>query len=211
MKMIQIRNVPDALHRSLKARAAREGRSLSDLILSDLPRLADKPAPEDLMSRIESRSSVGGPPASRADRRGARPALMLVVDASAVTELLLGRDAGVRVAEHFAGHDFALHAPHLVDVEVLSALRRLVSSGEATSERAGEAITDLLDLPIERYPHDVLVPRIWQLRENFSAYDAGYVALAEAVADEPVPLLTADARLAHAITEHCDVPVLLAS
>ena len=64
MKMIQIRNVPDELHRSLKARAAREGRTLSDLILSDLPRLADKPSPEQVMSRIRSRSSVAGPPAS---------------------------------------------------------------------------------------------------------------------------------------------------
>ncbi len=64
MKMIQIRNVPDELHRSLKARAAREGRSLSDLILSDLPRLASKPSPEQVMSRIQSRPSVGGPPAS---------------------------------------------------------------------------------------------------------------------------------------------------
>jgi predicted nucleic acid-binding protein len=135
---------------------------------------------------------------------------MLVVDASAVTELVLGRPAGGVVAEHFAGHGFALHAPHLVDVEVLSALRRLVASGEATTERAGEAIADLLDLPIERYPHDILVSRIWQLRENFSAYDASYVALAEALADEPVPLLTADARLARAVPGHADVPVLLA-
>ena len=64
MKMIQIRNVPDELHRSLKARAAREGRTLSDLILSELPRVAEKPSPEQVMSRIRSRSSVGGPPAS---------------------------------------------------------------------------------------------------------------------------------------------------
>ena len=63
MKMIQIRNVPDDLHRALKARAALEGRTLSDLILSDLPRLADRPSPEDVLSRIRSRSSVGGPPA----------------------------------------------------------------------------------------------------------------------------------------------------
>jgi len=64
MKMIQIRNVPDELHRSLKARAAREGRTLSDLILSDLPRLVDKPSPEQVMARIRSRTSVGGSPAS---------------------------------------------------------------------------------------------------------------------------------------------------
>ena len=104
-----------------------------------------------------------------------------------------------------------MHAPHLVDVEVLSALRRLVASSELTAARAGEAITDLLDLPIERYPHDILVPRVWELRENFSAYDASYVALAEAVADEPVPLLTADARLARAVADLLHVPVLLAA
>jgi predicted nucleic acid-binding protein len=135
---------------------------------------------------------------------------MLVVDASAATELVLGRPAGLGVAKHFVEHAFALHAPHLVDVEILSALRRLLSSGEASAERAREAIADVLDLPIERYAHDILVPRIWQLRENFSAYDACYVALAESVADEPVPLLTADARLARAVADHVDVPVLLA-
>ena len=74
MKMIQIRNVPDDLHRALKVRAAREGRTLSDLILSDLPRLADKPSPEDLMTRIRSRTPVPGPPASEliAAERGRR-------------------------------------------------------------------------------------------------------------------------------------------
>jgi predicted nucleic acid-binding protein len=136
---------------------------------------------------------------------------MLVVDASAVTELVLGRPAGARVGALFAEHEFALHAPHLIDVEVVSALRRLVASGEATASRGEEAIADLLDLPIERYPHDILVPRVWQLRDNFSAYDATYVALAEAVADEPVPLLTADARVARAIEDHADVPVVLAA
>lgn len=64
MKMIQIRNVPDELHRSLKARAAREGRTLSDLILSDLPRLAERPAPDEVLERIRRRSAVDGPPAS---------------------------------------------------------------------------------------------------------------------------------------------------
>jgi len=136
---------------------------------------------------------------------------MLVVDASALCELILGRPAGDVVGEHLVHHRFAVHAPHLVDVEVLSALRRLVASGETNVERAGEAIADLQDLPIERYPHDILVTRIWQLRENFSAYDASYVALAEGVSDEPVPLLTADGRLARAIDDHTDVPVLLAA
>jgi plasmid stability protein len=64
MKMIQIRNVPEELHRSLKARAAREGKTLSDLILAELPRLADKPSPEQVLARIERRAAVGGAPAS---------------------------------------------------------------------------------------------------------------------------------------------------
>jgi predicted nucleic acid-binding protein len=134
---------------------------------------------------------------------------MLVVDASAVAELLLGRPAAATVARRFTEHGFDLHAPHLLDIEVLSALRRVVASGNATAARAGEAVVDLLDLPIERYPHDLLVPRVWQLRDNFSAYDATYLALAETLADETLPLLTADARLARAARDHCDAPVLL--
>jgi len=135
---------------------------------------------------------------------------MLVVDASAVTELLLGRPAGRAVEEQLRDHDFDLHAPHLLDVEVLSALRRVVAVGDASAERAGDAVTDLLDLPLERYPHDGLAPRIWALRANFSAYDATYVALAEAITDGGAPLLTADARLAHAAGDHTELRVLLA-
>lgn len=135
---------------------------------------------------------------------------MLVVDASAVAELVLGRSTGDAVAQRLREHDFDLHAPHLLDVEVLSALRRVVAAGDASAGRAGEAVADLLDLPIERYPHDVLVPRIWQLRENFSAYDAVYLALAEAIVDGGAPLLTADGRLARAAGAHSDVRVILA-
>jgi len=134
---------------------------------------------------------------------------MLVVDASAITELLLGRPAGRTVEEQLRDHDFDLHAPHLLDVEVLSALRRVVAAGDASAERAGYAVTDLLDLPLERYPHDGLAPRIWALRANFSAYDATYVALAEAITDGGAPLLTADARLARAAGDHTELRVLL--
>src|SRR4051794_37283929 len=136
---------------------------------------------------------------------------MLVVDASAVTELLLGRPAGEPVAVALQTHDFDLHAPQLVDVEVLSALRRVVAAGHAPPGRAAEAVADLLDLPLRRYPHEDLVPRIWALRENFSAYDATYLALAEVVAEEGAPLVTADGRLAHAAAEHTAVEVILAS
>ena len=135
---------------------------------------------------------------------------MLVVDASAVAELLLGRPAGGSVEEQLRAHDFDLHAPHLLDVEVLSALRRIAAAGDASPERTAEAVVDFLDLPVERYPHDALVPRIWDLRANFSAYDAAYVALAEVIADSGAPLLTADARLARAAAAHTDVRVFLA-
>ena len=64
MKMLQIRNVPDDLHRSLKARAAREGTTMSELVLRELPRLAHKPSPEQVLSRIRKRAPVGGPSAS---------------------------------------------------------------------------------------------------------------------------------------------------
>jgi predicted nucleic acid-binding protein len=133
---------------------------------------------------------------------------MLVVDASAIAELLLGRPAAERIALHIAAHDYALHAPHLLDVEVLSALRRLVAAGEASAARAGGAVEDLLDLPLERYPHDVLVPRAWELRENFSPYDATYVALAEMLTEAGAPLLTSDERLARAVRAHSGVEVL---
>ncbi len=134
---------------------------------------------------------------------------MLVIDASAIAELLLGRTAGAAVAGHLADHAFDLHAPHLLDVEVLSALRRVVAAGDATAQRASLAVTDLLDLPIERYPHEPLVPRIWQLRDNFSSYDATYLALAETLARDAIPILTTDTRFAHAMDSHADVPVIL--
>lgn len=134
---------------------------------------------------------------------------MLVVDASAVAELVLARPMAEKVAQHVTSHDYELHAPQLLDVEVLSALRRVVASGEASAVRAGEAVTDLLDLPIERYPHEVLVPRVWELRQNFSAYDATYLALAESLLEGAAPLLTADARFARAVETHGSVEVVL--
>jgi predicted nucleic acid-binding protein len=133
---------------------------------------------------------------------------MLVIDASAIAELVLARPAARAVARHVADHEHDLHAPHLLDVEVLSAIRRLVATRDATIERATEAISDLLDLPIARYPHDVLVPRVWELRKNFSSYNATYLALAEALTEDGVPLLTADRRLARAVRAHTGIAAL---
>lgn len=116
---------------------------------------------------------------------------MLVLDASALLRALLpGADPGLLAR---LGSDRDLHAPHLLDLEVVSALRRLNRSRRLSADRARDALTDLSDLNLTRYPHELLLPRIWQLRENLSAYDAAYVALAEAL---EAPLLTADARLA---------------
>ena len=86
-----------------------------------------------------------------------------------------------------------LHTPHLLDLEVTQVLRRLVREGALSAQRANEAIRDLLDLRITRYPHFVLLPRIWQLRHNFSAYDAAYIVLAEKLGGA---LVTRDRRLA---------------
>ena len=131
---------------------------------------------------------------------------MLVVDASAVAELLLDRPASHSVASHLSEDGYDLHAPHLLDVEVISVLRRLVATGDAPEARADDAVIDLLDLPIERYGHEALTPRIWQLRENFSAYDAAYVALAEVLA---APLLTTDGRLARGARNHSEADAVL--
>ena len=128
-----------------------------------------------------------------------------MLGASASAELLLGRPPAPVVA----AHAFDLHAPHLLDVEVLSVVRRLVVSGQASVQRGEEAIDDLFALPIERYPTDVLVRRAWDHRDNFSAYDATYLALAEALAPEPAPILTADGRFARAARAHAAVPVIL--
>jgi predicted nucleic acid-binding protein len=134
---------------------------------------------------------------------------MLVLDASAAAELLLGRPPAPVVAAQLAAHAFDLHAPHLLDVEVLSVVRRLVVSGQASVQRGEEAIDDLFALPIERYPHDVLVRRAWDHRDHFSAHDATYLALAEALALEAPPILTADARFARAARVHASVPIIL--
>ncbi|MGA2458626.1 MAG: type II toxin-antitoxin system VapC family toxin [Terriglobales bacterium] len=118
---------------------------------------------------------------------------MIVLDASATLDWLLQTAAGKRIERRIYSHHESLHAPHLLDLEVGQVLRRLVREGALSAQRAEQAIEDLLDLRIARYPHFVLLPRIWQLRHNLSAYDAAYVALAENLGAR---LLTRDARLA---------------
>ena len=120
---------------------------------------------------------------------------MIVLDASAALDWLLQTSAGQRIETRIYSQHESLHAPHLLDLEVAQVLRRLVREGAVSAHRVDQAIEDLLDLRITRYPHFLLLPRIWQLRHNLSAYDAAYVALAERLGAR---LLTRDSRLASA-------------
>lgn len=117
---------------------------------------------------------------------------MIVLDASAVVDLLLRNDPGPIERIAFAA-EASWHAPQLLDIEVASALRRYSRQGEVAAERADLAIADLAELPIHRYEHEAMLPRIWELRHTHTAYDAVYVALAETL---EARLVTRDARLA---------------
>lgn len=118
---------------------------------------------------------------------------MIVIDASAMLEFLLQTPLGTRVEARLFREGDELHSPHLVDVEVTQGLRRLVRSGEVLSTRAAEAVADLADLDLHRHGHLDLLTRAWQLRENVTAYDAMYIALAEAL---NATVVTCDAPLA---------------
>ncbi|MEZ5123594.1 MAG: type II toxin-antitoxin system VapC family toxin [Solirubrobacterales bacterium] len=129
---------------------------------------------------------------------------MLVVDASVLAPALAYDDAdGERAREAIEGED--LCAPHLLDLEITSVWRRDCATGRVPDWRARQAFADLADLPIVRVPHADMLPRIWELRDNVTPYDAAYVALAEAL---DAPLLTADARFAAAPGPRCEFRVL---
>jgi len=126
---------------------------------------------------------------------------VIVVDASVVIEMLLQADDGIAIASRLVNNTETLHAPHLIDIEVAQVLRRYVMRGEVKAERARQALDVLAEFPLIRYDHEPLLGRIWELRENVTAYDAAYVALAEGLS---ATLVTRDHKLS-------EVPVLRGS
>jgi len=104
---------------------------------------------------------------------------MIVLDASVVVELLINGARAAAIRDALAAAADTLLVPHLLDIEVLSALRSLTAGGRLESHRLAQFLKALHALPAERYPHLPLAPRIWELRHNFTAYDATYIALAE--------------------------------
>jgi predicted nucleic acid-binding protein len=128
---------------------------------------------------------------------------LIVLDASAVVAILL--DPGSKadlVRERVESPGESVHVPHFLDLEVAHALRRHTLQGSLSYQRGAEALKDFANIRMTRYPHTSLLERVWDLRHNLTAYDASYVALAEAL---DVPLLTRDARLSQAPGIHATV------
>ena len=129
----------------------------------------------------------------------------VVIDASALADYLLGTAVGPAVTQVIVERDADLHVPALCDVEIAAVLRRAMRAGVLSARRASDAVIDLVDLPLTRYAHAALLGRILQLRENFTASDATYVALAEEL---EARLLTTDARFGRAVRAHLGLDVL---
>jgi predicted nucleic acid-binding protein len=130
---------------------------------------------------------------------------VIVVDASALVEVLLRMPASSAVQQWLFDPRRTLHAPHLIDIEVAQVVRRYAAGAEIDGKQGRAALADLADFPLCRYPHDFLLPRVWDLRKHFTAYDAVYVALAEAL---DAPLLTRDRRLARAAGKFTQVELV---
>jgi len=117
---------------------------------------------------------------------------VIVLDASVVVELLTNGDLADSIRRDLSTRDESFVVPHLIDVEVVSAMRRLVSGRRIGADRCDQFLAGLAALPAERYSHTPLIGRIWELRHNFTAYDATYIALAEAM---NAVLYTSDEKL----------------
>ncbi len=117
---------------------------------------------------------------------------MIVLDASIVVELLTGGALAGTLARDLARYNDLFIVPHLLDVEVSSALRKMAAAQRLDSHRVNQLLTALAELPVDCCAHTPLLPRIWELRHNFTSYDAVYIALAEMT---DAVLFTSDAKL----------------
>lgn len=127
---------------------------------------------------------------------------MIVADASAVVAAISGGGQQTETIRDQLEREDELFAPHLIDLEVLQALRRAVRLGELSADRAVDGVQALAELALTRFPHEPFTERIWELRDRLSAYDAVYLAIAEAIG---VPLVTCDAALAAVAERTVDV------
>jgi predicted nucleic acid-binding protein len=118
---------------------------------------------------------------------------VIVADASVVVEVLLNTRKGIEIGSRFLRGEETVHVPHLLDLEVLQTMRRYTRSATVGTLRAEQALRYYVEMQLVRYPHVVLAPRIWALRHNWTAYDAAYIALAEAL---DAPLITCDRAMA---------------
>ena len=130
---------------------------------------------------------------------------MIVLDASVVVELLLRTPDASRIEARVFGAGEALHAPQLLDIEASHVLRRFTLAGDLSPAHAAAALDVLGVMPLVRHAHTVMLPRIWEIRGNLTAYDAAYVALAEGL---DATLLTWDRRLGRAAGHTARVEVV---
>jgi predicted nucleic acid-binding protein len=130
---------------------------------------------------------------------------VIVVDASALLEVLLRTSRAEAIESRFFDGSQPLHSPHLLDVEVAQVIRRFTMLGELDVPRAQAALDDFADFPIQRHSHGFLLRRVWDLRANLTAYDAVYVALAETL---EATFLTHDRRLATAARRYVTVELV---
>ena len=130
---------------------------------------------------------------------------MIVADASVVLELLLQTPRAAAIHARLFRRGESIHAPALIDIEVAQVLRRYLHRAELDQARARVSMQLLAAMPLMRYHHEPLLPRIWELRENLTAYAAAYVALAEGLR---APLVTCDARVARAAGPRATIEVI---
>lgn len=123
---------------------------------------------------------------------------MIVIDSSALINAFIYPRPSPELRQRLRAAD-SLHAPHLLDLELLHVLRRLVLGGKLSEDRADDVRRDVEQLSLDRYPHVGLVDRVWSLRHNFTAYDAAYIALSDLLG---APLVTSDSRIASAARQH---------